>query len=189
MPYAPEYGLVAYTFQLLSRSHSHLRYLNWNRGRQLNLRIMPQAISLARASRLSLPSGTLTSDRVWANAPAWPEIGQSAESASGPDAGLAPGTLVPLGQFGRLDVCWWLTAWLPSVDAKAQLVAAMVAARVSAVALATIVSLDLDVDVRNRTRDVDTMYFRPGTEQIAVLNVHPDCVQDRREFKATNQLH
>lgn len=29
IPYAPETGLAAYTFQLLSLSHSQFRYLNW----------------------------------------------------------------------------------------------------------------------------------------------------------------
>src|SRR5690348_11444042 len=46
MPYAPEYGLDAWTFQLLSRSHSLFTYLNWYFGRQWNrLYIIFHAIS------------------------------------------------------------------------------------------------------------------------------------------------
>lgn len=179
MPYAPEYGLVAYTFQLLSLSHSHFRYLNWNRGRQRNLRIMFHAISLARRARLSPALGTLANVRVWTNAP------PAAELRRGP----APGARVTTGLCCRLDVRRWLMALLVPDEVDAQLVAAIVAARASAVALAAIVSLNLDVDVRSRTRDVDTGYFRSGTEELAVLNGHLDCVWLRRKFKATNQLH
>src|SRR5215813_2240973 len=51
MPYAPEYGLYARILQLLSRSHSRLRYLNWFLGRhgdrlyiilQANARFQPR---------------------------------------------------------------------------------------------------------------------------------------------------
>jgi hypothetical protein len=52
MPYAPEYGLDAWTFQLLSRSQSLRSDLNWCFGRQWNrLNIIFQAISSLRLSR------------------------------------------------------------------------------------------------------------------------------------------
>src|SRR5215471_12521687 len=58
MPYAPEYGLYAYLFQPLSRSHSQFRYLNCLRTDQWNLGSMARAIwrgVRAAASSTTLP--------------------------------------------------------------------------------------------------------------------------------------
>jgi hypothetical protein len=148
---------------------------------------MDQAISMALAARLSLAFVMLlASVRVCANGPPW--VPDADPATGGPSASPAPGEPVPPGQVDRLATRWWLTAWLGPADAADQLVAAIVAASANAVAFAAIVSLNLDIGVRSRTRDVDTACFRPGTDIWPVLNVHLDCVRDWREFKATNQL-
>ncbi len=88
MPYAPEYGLYAWTFQLLSRFHSRLRNLNWCLGRQWNrVYIIFQAISRFQPRRwCRRAAGSAWVDRSVADVP--PEARTLAACAVRAAAGL-----------------------------------------------------------------------------------------------------
>jgi hypothetical protein len=160
MPYAPEYGLDAWTFQLLSRSHNLRSDRNWCFGRQWNrLNIIFQAISSLRLSRC--PRAAVTDL----------EVKSAAEFAT--VTARPPAARVVPADWTALAECAGVTGRAAALPEKTPPAAIAAAAKTGA--LSAIVNLV--VNVRMRGRETVKVNFRQGTPMRAQLP--PVCLPGR----------